>query len=101
MLTIIAITQPVFHQYLDRGEKLVWAEKPPQKLSVSPGFFKCRFCDERPVCHLGEIPDLNCRTCQFSKPIADAKWFCNKHRMELPKEKQLLGCPDWHKNEDI
>lgn len=100
-MELIHLASEYADQYLDRGEKIVWAEKPPQKLSVSPGFFKCRFCDIRPVCHLGEMPDLNCRTCQFSKPIANAKWFCNKHGMELPKEKQLIGCPDWHKNEDF
>lgn len=100
-MEIIYLSAEYADQYLDRGEKIVWAERPPTKLSTSPGFFKCRFCDDRPVCHLGEMPDFNCRTCQFSKPVANAAWFCNKHSMTLPKEKQLVGCPDWHKNEDF
>lgn len=100
-MEIITLNPEYADQYLDRGELLVWSEKAPKKLNSSPGFFLCRFCDHRPVCHMSAMPDLNCRTCQFSKPIADAKWFCNKHGMELPKEKQLLGCPDWHKNEEL
>lgn len=100
-MEIISLAPEYADQFLDRGETIVWSKSAPKRINPSPGFFKCRFCDERPVCHLGAAPDLNCRTCQFSEPIADAKWFCNKHRMELPKQKQLLGCPDWHQNEDF
>lgn len=100
-MEVITLAPEYADQYLDRGNSIVWTEKAPKKINPSAGFFLCRFCDYRPVCHLGETPALNCRTCQFSKPIADAKWFCNKHAMELPKEKQLLGCPDWHKNDEF
>lgn len=82
-------------QICDLGESMVWMREPPRKINPSAGFFLCRFCDERPVCHLGEKPELNCRTCTFSEPVADAKWHCRKHDMELTKEKQLVGCPTW------
>ena len=100
-MELITLNAELADQYLERGEKLVWIEGAPPKINPSPGFFLCRFCDHRPVCHLKAAPDLNCRTCQFSKPIAGAAWFCNKHQMELSKEKQLVGCPDWHQNEDL
>lgn len=100
-MELITLNSELADQFIDRGEKLVWMDKAPPKINPSPGFFKCRFCDDRPVCHLRAAPAINCRTCQFSKPVADAKWFCNKHNMELSKEKQLVGCPDWHQNEDL
>lgn len=100
-MELIVLNSEHADAYIDRGEGAVWSKVAPKKLSVSPGFFKCRFCDDRPVCHLKAAPDLNCRTCQFSEPIADAKWLCNKHRMELPKEKQLVGCPDWYQNTEL
>jgi hypothetical protein len=76
-------------------------ETAPPRISNSPGFFKCRFCDDRPVCHLKAAPAINCRTCQFSKPISEGKWWCNRHSMGLPNEKQQVGCPDWHVNQEF
>ena len=102
-MEIITANTEVADQYLDRGEQIVWLEKAPTKLSSSPGFFKCRFCDHHPFCHLDAMPDLNCRTCQFAQPLRGegGKWGCNKHKMELSKEKQLLGCPDWYQNDSL
>lgn len=100
-MEIIYLAPEYADQYLDRGEHLVWAENAPKKISTSAGFFKCRFCDHRPVCHLSAAPDINCRTCQFSKPVAGGAWVCNKHNMSLTKEKQLVGCPDWYENDGL
>lgn len=100
-MEIIYLNPEYADQYLDRGETLVWQAAAPKKISTSAGFFKCRFCDDRPVCHLGAAPAINCRTCQFSEPIAGAAWKCNKHNMELSKEKQLVGCPDWYENDGL
>lgn len=100
-MEIIYINPEYADQYLQRGDDLVWRSTAPKKINTSAGFFKCRFCDDRPVCHLGAAPDLNCRTCQFSEPGKDATWHCNKHGMEIPKAKQLVGCPDWYENDGL
>lgn len=100
-MELITLNPELADQYLARGEKLVWLETAPPKINPSPGFFKCRFCDDRPVCHLRATPAINCRTCQFSKPVANATWVCNKHNMELSKEKQQVGCPDWRVADDF
>lgn len=95
---IVHLDTKTADQFLSRGEKLVWMEAPPPKLNESPGFWKCKFCDHRPVCHLGTAPDVNCRTCVHSKPIADAKWTCGKHG-EIEKATQLKGCNDYQASE--
>jgi hypothetical protein len=94
-MELITIDPEYADQYLDRGEKIVWLKDAPDKINPSPGFFKCRMCDERPVCHLKATMAVNCRTCQFSEPVQEAGWHCNKHQTMLPKEKQLVGCPNW------
>jgi hypothetical protein len=88
-------------QFLDRGEKLVWLETPPKRISESPGFWKCRFCDDRPVCHLNAAPAVNCRTCRFSKPGPAASWHCTKFGCPLSKELQLTGCQQYERNPAI
>lgn len=94
-LELIALDIEYADLYLTRGEKIVWMENPPEKLSQSPGFWKCRFCDHKPHCHLKKAPDVNCRTCEFSKPIEGGKWRCGKKDMDIPKETQLTGCDQY------
>lgn len=86
-------------QFLDRGEQLVWMDTPPKRINDSPGFFKCRFCDHRPVCHLKAKPDVNCRTCKHSQPVADKGWHCGHHQYKIPKDVQLTGCSQYTKSE--
>jgi hypothetical protein len=82
-------------QFLNRGEQLVSLPAPPKRISESPGFWKCRFCDKHPVCHQGKPPEKNCRTCKFSSPIADGKWACGRHNILLEKSLQLTGCTNY------
>ncbi len=100
-MEIVYLNSEYADQYLDRGDTLVWRETAPKKIHTSAGFFKCRFCDDRPVCHLGAAPDINCRTCQFSSPQKNAEWSCSKHKMLISKEKQLVGCPDWYESDGL
>jgi hypothetical protein len=85
---------------IEKARTLIFTEQPPKKLSESPGFYKCRFCNHRDVCHLEKEPDLNCRTCAFSQPVDEGLWKCNHGLREnindmqyfLSKEDQLKGC---------
>jgi len=82
-------------QFLDRGAQLIALDQPPKRLSESPGFWKCKFCDHMPVCHLNKQPEVNCRTCAFSRPVLGvpgAKWHCSLREIELDKATQLTGC---------
>jgi hypothetical protein len=91
---IVPLNSELADQFVERGETLVWMDTPPEKINQSPGFFKCAWCDHKPVCHLRAAPDVNCRTCAFSEPIANAQWKCKNVVCEgvIPKELQLTGC---------
>lgn len=97
-MELVTLDAEMADQYIDRGDTLVWLDKAPKKINESAGFFKCRFCDHRPACHLGAPVDINCRTCDSATPIANGAggWYCSRHNMELTKPKQRVGCPDWH-----
>jgi hypothetical protein len=100
---VVTLDTVMADQFLARGETLVWAPIPPKKINVSPGFFKCRFCDERPVCHLGAAPDHNCRTCRFSAPVAGGAWACGNPVCAGPidKARQLAGCSHYEMNKSF
>lgn len=93
---LVPFDREIAEAYIDRGVNLVWSLEAPSRLSNSPGFWKCKWCDLRPVCHLKAQPDRNCRTCQFSKPVSDGKWLCSKNGATLSKDDQLKGCEKYY-----
>lgn len=94
---LVTLNASMADQFIARGETLVWMETPPEKLNKSPGFYKCRFCDHKPVCHEKKAPDVNCRTCKYSRPAPGAVWMCTNDVCPGPisKELQLTGC-SWY-----
>jgi hypothetical protein len=100
---IIPLDSAVADQFLDRGEKIVWMTEPPNKINESPGFFKCRWCDHRPVCHLSAAPDTNCRTCRFADPAPGGVWQCSNDVCPGPIDKvtQLKGCSHYERSRVI
>lgn len=97
---IVLLDRATAEQFLDRGTLLIDMPKPPKRISESPGFFKCRFCSHRDVCHLNKAPDVNCRTCIHSHVSSTSPWTCDLHG-ELSRERQLVGCKDYKRNHDL
>lgn len=89
---IIVANKEIASSHLDLANSLIAMDEPPKKLNSSPGYYKCKFCDHRPVCHLNAEPDYNCRTCTFAMPIDKAEWLCNFTGEIISKETQLKGC---------
>lgn len=100
-MELITLNSETADQYLDKGERLVWAPEAPPGISTSPGFWKCRFCDHKPVCHEGAEPERNCRTCDFASPQPGAEWHCAKFGLVLSKEEQAAGCDDYTRHRGI
>lgn len=93
---LVPLNPEIADAFLDRGERLVQRQDAPKKLNASPGFFKCKFCNFRPICHLGVQPDRNCRTCQYAKIADGGVWKCGKTNSQLTKEQQLAGCNQYY-----
>lgn len=95
-LELVEFNRPAYEQFVDRGDKLVFLQDPPTRISNSPGWHKCIFCDHKSLCHkLGAKPERNCRTCESSRPQQDGTWLCTKHGHFLNKEVQLAACDDY------
>lgn len=86
-------------QFLGRGENIIASDHAPPRINNSPGFWKCKFCDHKPVCHLNAAPERNCRTCVSSIPLLmgtkGQDWFCNARGIELDKSLQATGCSQY------
>jgi len=100
---LIEFNPEIYKERLDKGKFIIESRDPPPKINESPGWFKCRMCYQRGICHKipdadGNIPvpQINCRTCVFSRPV-DGGWSCTNylvHRSDelLTKEEQIKGC---------
>ena len=82
-------------QFIDRGRTIILMKQAPEKISKSPGWFACSWCDHKPVCHLGAAPSVNCRSCSHSVAKEDGNWYCDRDDAVLSKAVQLVGCFDY------
>lgn len=100
---IVTVDPLLAQMYIDKGEGIIKMRTPPEKMNPSPGFWKCRFCDHRPVCHLNAAPDINCRTCRFSDPGPGGTWVCSNSACAgpIPKEVQLTACSHYERSRVI
>jgi hypothetical protein len=100
---IVPHDQKVAETFLARAHKLIPIAVAPDKISKSPGWKTCSWCDYKGVCHLRVPPERNCRTCQFSDANEDGNWYCNVPTqpdgggagLKLSKEQQLAGCREY------
>lgn len=98
---LIAFDPGQYNWYLDRAAMIIDATEPPPRISNSPGWFKCKFCDHAPVCHGDRQPEINCRTCAASKVLDKSKWFCAAQEIEIDEELQYKACPGYTLNMSI
>lgn len=96
---MIAYDDMTAQRYVARAGVIIKSNTPPPKINQSPSWFKCRFCDQRRVCHFNEKPQVNCRTCFFGQPV-DGGWRCNFHNVPLDRAQQLAACGN-HRYDDL
>lgn len=67
-------------QLIARASAIIFAEQPPARISNDPAYFECKFCTFHNVCHMGKLPEINCRTCAHATPEkdGDGRWSCAK-----------------------
>lgn len=99
-MQLVMLDSSIADQFIERADKIIWMHDAPTKIpQASAGWYECKFCDHRPVCHLNAAPDRNCRTCAYSAPMegGDALWGCANPKVSIgiaviPKQVQLVGC---------
>ena len=98
---IVMFDQAVYERYQQRSVIVIDAVEAPKRINQSPGWFKCKFCDHKPVCHGTALPERNCRTCVHVKVGDNKTWTCTAHGRDLSEEDQLAGCPTYVMNPEM
>ena len=95
---LVAFDQAQYERALARSATVIDAEAAPQRINPSPGWFGCRFCDHKPVCHGATEPARNCRTCSHAKVKDEGLWVCINEPRTLDEKAQLQGCDSYSVN---
>jgi hypothetical protein len=77
------------------AKDVLLAPTPPDRIRENPTWFECKMCKFHDICHTATAAPKNCRTCVFSRPIADGKWTCDFHNKPLSYDEQVLGCESY------
>jgi hypothetical protein len=82
-----------------KAERIITAQEPPARISERPDWYQCKWCDHHAICHGGQIPDVNCRTCCHATPEitgTDGAWHCAYYDSAISTDTQRAGaaCPN-------
>lgn len=78
-----------------KAEFIILSQTPPPRLSNTPSYWECRMCPAKAICHHGELPERNCRSCQGASPTNDGQWHCSLWNQTIPKDFIEKGCDSW------
>jgi hypothetical protein len=82
-------------RYREIAQQLIEANEAPPRISSDPSWWECKFCDFRAICHKGESPQKNCRSCAFSRSRPRGVWYCEQHKGDIPQDFVTVGCQQW------
>ena len=76
---------------LTKAGRIIFATRPPGRVSEDPSWYQCRLCDHADLCHGQAGAAVNCRTCLSSTPV-DGGWQCERHERLLSEADQRVAC---------
>lgn len=81
---------------VDKAGSIIASDSMMPKISENPTNRDCQYCKVYKVCHGGETPAKNCRSCKMAFPQQDGTWFCGQWQATIPgKAEMLAGCDNW------
>lgn len=81
----------------ERAYRVITSQIPLTKVSVTPAYFTCKICHFAGICHRGDAPEINCRSCRNASPIDNAQWHCAKFGQAIPADFIPKGCPQYER----
>ena len=94
-IEVVKLNHNLGEQMIMKAEQIIMSQTAPARLSDNPTFHKCGYCAMKDICHKGAIPEVNCRSCAFARPVDNAEWFCEIHNGNIPKDFIAKACPSY------
>lgn len=71
---------------LRKADEIISAEIAPPKIAFNEAFFECKYCAFVGICHRGDAPERNCRSCINAKAVDNGEWFCQVYGSNIPSD---------------
>jgi len=93
-LEVVELDPEVGQASLVRADRIINADRVPDRIGKHPSWHDCKFCEFAQICHYGDTKEIdrNCRTCTHSRPVEDGRWQCRKWNALIPVDAVLKGC---------
>ena len=76
-----------------RAGRVIFADRPPVRISDDPAWWVCRLCHHHPLCHESGFAEANCRTCLHVTPMTEGWWECARFgAVKIPQQKAGCQC---------
>lgn len=100
---VVKFDEETYDKYKARAAYIIDSPEPLPKIHSSPAWWECKFCNHAAVCHHGQEPARNCRTCAHSTPIEGGLWQCEDPvpPAVIPRAVESQGCGHYVKNPTI
>lgn len=79
------------------ANEIIFSQLPLPKISERATDYRCKDCHFAGICHLGDAPEKNCRSCDNAFPAKDKRWYCRVHDDLIPDEVIPVGCDSWRR----
>lgn len=94
-MEVVRAAPAVSEHLIHRAEIIIAHQTPPKRISESPAWWECKWCDFYDICHHGHSMEPNCRTCIMSSPTREGGWRCGRFNATIPPDFAQAGCKDW------
>lgn len=94
-IEVVKLNHNLGEQMIMKAEQIIMSQTAPARLSDNPTFHKCGYCHMKDICHKGAVPEVNCRSCAFARPVENAEWFCEVHNGNIPKDFIPKACSSY------
>jgi hypothetical protein len=94
---IIQFDPTQYERYQKVSQTIIDAKIAPPRINQSPGWYKCKFCPQKEICHGTDLPARTCRSCKHVIMGNEGNWSCGHVALKgkdypLDKEAQERGC---------
>lgn len=80
-----------------KADSIILSQEQPPKIAQTKTFFNCKYCHLSPICFDGEVPEKNCRSCKYARPVNNAEWECALNGLVIPETVIKTGCDEWQR----
>jgi len=76
----------------EKAKRIIFSDSPLPRITDDPDAYECKYCSHKDSCHVRKLPDVSCRTCAWSTPREDGKWYCDRKNTKLTSSEQRHPC---------